>query len=147
MPKSSSLSSDDISGLLKSESDSGVWDCWGEMEGDGGGGVQRGVVTFESECGFLDCSGDGWGRGEEGGIWVEVGVCVFGIDWSEMMDGGEGNWCGFGDFCLGDGIGVSRREKFVGETVGLEGVGDGTESTFVHDVPGSGSVIMSRNIN
>ena len=31
--------------------------------------------------------------------------------------------------------------------MGLEGVGDGTESTFVHDVPGSGSVIMSRNIN
>ena len=29
------------------------------MEGDGGGGVRRGVVTFESECGFLDCSGDG----------------------------------------------------------------------------------------
>ena len=61
------------------------------MEGDGGGGVRRGVVTFESECGFLDCSGDGSGRGEEGGIWVEVGVCVFGIDWGEMMDGGEGN--------------------------------------------------------
>ena len=55
MPKSSSLSSDDISGLLKSESDSGVLDHSGEMEGDGGGGVQRGVVTFESECGFLDC--------------------------------------------------------------------------------------------
>ena len=91
MPKSSSLSSDDISGLLKSESDLGVWDHLGEMEGDGGGGVQRGVVTFESECGFLDCSGDGSGRGEEGGIWVEVGVCVFGIDWGEMMDGGEGN--------------------------------------------------------
>ena len=31
--------------------------------------------------------------------------------------------------------------------MGLEGVGDGTESTFVHDIPGSGSVIMSRNIN
>ena len=31
--------------------------------------------------------------------------------------------------------------------MGLEGVGDGTESTIVHDVPGSGSVIMSRNIN
>ena len=55
MPKSSSLSSDDISGLLKSESDLGVWDHSREMEGDGGGGVQRGVVTFESECGFLDC--------------------------------------------------------------------------------------------
>ena len=49
---------------------------------------------------------------------------------------------------MGDGTGVCRGEKFVGDAVaGLEGVGDGTEFKFVDDVPGSGSVIMSRNIN
>ena len=63
------------------------------------------------------------------------------------MDGGEGNCgCGdkvvemvelfgIGDICLGDGIGVGRTEKCGRERVGLEGEGDGRDSTCVNIVP------------
>ena len=84
---------------------------------------------------------------------VEVGVGGLGIGWGKMMDWGECS-SGWGDtkgvqwvelfrlgdicwgVCLGNGIGVDRREKFWRERVELDGVGEEGDSECVNDVPG-----------